>query len=86
MYCAGDEVDIGKDKFSCKGIQNEGNNISYKTFESVLHGNKHSVVNQGFRYVDGTMKSYEQTKIGLSFLYYKRMLGADGVSTTPLLI
>jgi len=86
MYCAGDEIDIGKDKFSCKGIQKEGNNISYKTFESVLHGNKHSVVNQGFRYVDGTMKSYEQTKKGLSFVYHKRIVEPDGISTRPLLI
>jgi len=64
MYCCANKDD-DKIKFSCKGIQKEGNNVNYKKFENVLL-NKHNdmVTNQGFRYVNGTMKSYEQVKKG----------------------
>ncbi|MFM7990160.1 MAG: hypothetical protein ACKPKO_63675, partial [Candidatus Fonsibacter sp.] len=57
MYCCSnmDETDI---KFSCKGIQKEGNNVNYKKFENVLFGDKKDTAhNKGFRMVDGTMKS-----------------------------
>jgi hypothetical protein len=84
MYCAADSVDIGKDKFSCKGVQKANNNISYDTFKSVLHGNQHTVINQGFRYVAGGMNTYEQSKKGLSSVYHKRQVQADGVTTIPL--
>ena len=42
--------------------------------------------NKGFRVIDGIMKSYEQSKRGLSAAYHKRIIQADGVSTKPLLI
>ena len=71
-------------KFSCKGIQKTGNNINYKSFENVLNGCKHNVVNKGFRYIGSTMKSYEQSKTGLSDFYDKRVVGPDGRTTTPL--
>ncbi len=49
-----------------------GNNIKYKFFHDVLF-DKHEdkVLNKGFRYVDGTMKSYEQNKKDLSYAYHK---------------
>ena len=52
-----------KIKLSCKGIQKDGNNVNYKKCHNVLF-NKHEdqVLNKGFRYVDGYMKSYEQNK------------------------
>ena len=71
-------------KISCKGIQKTGNNINYKSFENVLNGCKHNVVNKGFRYIGSTMKSYEQSKTGLSDFYDKRVVGPDGRTTTPL--
>ncbi len=54
-------------------------------FHDVLF-NKHNdqVLNKGFRYVDGTMKSYEQVQKGLSFAYHKRKVAANGIDTTPL--
>ena len=72
MYCcinSGDEQLIysnsltdkekAKIKFSCKGIQKEGNNVNYKKFENVLFGDKQDTAhNKGFRMVDGIMKSY----------------------------
>jgi hypothetical protein len=72
-------------KFSCKGIQKEANNISYKKFENVLFNKTHDMaVNQGFRYVNGCMNTYEQSKKGLSYIYNKRILLSDGISTKPL--
>jgi hypothetical protein len=72
-------------KFSCKGIQKDNNNISYKKFENVLLNKTHDMaVNQGFRYVNGFMHTYEQSKKGLSYIYNKRILLSDGISTKPL--
>jgi len=67
-----DGDDDDKIKFSCKGIQKEGTNVNYEKIENVLF-NKHKdrVTNKGFRYVNGTMKSYEQVKKGLSYAYHK---------------
>ncbi len=44
------------------------------------------VLNKGMRYIDGSMKSYEQEKKGLSFEYHKRIVQPDGINTKPLLI
>ena len=84
MYCSSDitEEEI---KYSCKGIQHQNNNITYKRFENVLlHGVKDTAINKGFRYVDSGMKSYEQQKKGLSYCYHKRKVAANGIDTTPL--
>jgi hypothetical protein len=67
-------------KFSCKGIQNDGNsNVLLK---------KHSdqVLNKGFRYIEGYMKSYEQNKKGLSSACHKRIVCEDGITTKTLKI
>jgi hypothetical protein len=84
MYCCSD-MDEKEIKFSCKGIQKDNNKISYKKFENVLLNKKNDMaVNQGFRYVNGSMNTYEQQKKGLSYVYDKRVVLADGVSTLPL--
>ncbi len=75
-------------KFSCKGIQKAGNNINYKKIHDVLF-NKHEdkVLNKGFRYVDGTMKRYEQNKKDLSNAYHtiiQQKVQPDGITTKPL--
>ncbi len=85
MYCASD-ITEEKIKFSCKGIQKDGNNANYqKQLHNVLF-NKHkdNVLNKGFRYVDGYMKSYEQNNKGLSYAYHKRIVCEDGITTKPL--
>ena len=72
-------------KFSAKGIQKAGNDINFKKFENILFGDKKDIaINRGFRMVDGVMKTYEQTKKGLSYAYCKRIVLEDGVSTKPL--
>ncbi len=54
-------------------MQHQNNNIAYKRFENVfLHGAKHTAINKSFRYVDSGMKSYEQEKKGLSYVYHNR--------------
>ena len=84
MYCCS-EMDEKNIKFSCKGIQKEGNNVNYKKFENVLFGDKQDTAhNKGFRYISGVMKSYEQEKRGLSHCYHKRIVCEDGISTKPL--
>ncbi len=61
MYCCSDIAE-NKIELSCKGIQKEGNDVKYQKIQNVLF-NKHNdqVLNKGFRYVDGVMKSYEQS-------------------------
>ena len=50
-------------------------------YEDVLcNGHKDKVLNKGFRYIDSSMKSYEQSKRGLSYVYHKRIVCADGVT------
>jgi hypothetical protein len=85
MYCASDNSEENI-KFSCKGIQKAGNDMCYKQFENVLLNpkEKHLVLNKGFLYVNGYMKSYDQVKKGLSYVYHKRIVQADGITTKPL--
>ena len=84
MYCCSDTTEENI-KLSCKGIQKEGNNVNYQKFKDVLfNGNKDIVLNKGMRYINGTMKSYEQSKKGLSYVYHKRIVQSDGISTKPL--
>ena len=86
MYCCSD-LDEKKFKLSCKGIQKDGNNVNYQKFHNVLFNNhKDKVLNKGFRYVEGYMKSYEQNKKGLSYAYHKRIVQPNGITTKPLLI
>jgi hypothetical protein len=42
------------------------------------------VLKTGMRYINGYMKSYEQNKRGLSYVYHKRIVCADGITTKPL--
>jgi hypothetical protein len=85
MYYAGNHDD-NENKISCKGIQKDKNSLNYKDFENILNGGNNNVVNTGFRYHAGVMKTFEQSEIGLSGNYYKRILEADGRTTRPLAI
>ena len=84
MYCCSN-MDAKSLKFSCKGIQKDNNNITYKKFENVLKTKTHDkATNQGFRMVGGFMKTYEQEKKGLSYVSNKRILLSNGIDTIPL--
>ncbi len=56
-----------KIKFSCNGIQEDGNNINYQKNHNVLF-NKHNdqVWNHGFGYINGYMKVMTKNKKGLN--------------------
>jgi len=87
VYCASDitEEEI---ELSCKGIQTMViiiNNVNHKKFHNVLF-DKHNdqVLNKGFCYINGYIKSYEQNKKGLSYAYHTRIVCEDGINTKPL--
>ncbi|KAK7460757.1 hypothetical protein BaRGS_00038835 [Batillaria attramentaria] len=73
-------------KVSCKGVQKRINPMTTDNFKTVLTTQQSSsVVNRGFRLNSlNQMCSYIQPKTGLSYLYIKRKVLDDGVSTVPL--
>ena len=82
-YCFGE---IEGDKLSCKGIQKKRNDLTKDQYLQVLETQKNGMgINKGFRAMpDGAVYTYVQTRHGLSYLYLKRKVLADGVSTVPL--
>lgn len=76
-----------KDKFSIKGVQKNKNKdiISKEFYKKCLHDKEtKNYSNKGFRYVNGTMKTYEQEKSGLTPIYVKGVVMSDGVHIHPL--
>ncbi|XP_070567231.1 uncharacterized protein [Ptychodera flava] len=81
-YCFGGDKG---DKFSCKGVNKKTNPITKELYLDVLHSKcDQSVTNRGFRLHGLHMYTYQQLKCGFSYLYIKRKVLADGVSTEPL--
>ena len=80
-YCFG-----AKDKFSCKGLnKRQRRPITAQRYLDVLSSKTSgSGVNRGFRLLNGTMVTYSQEKNALPYLYIKRKVDEDGVSTSPL--
>jgi len=80
-----DEV-TGYSKVSSKGLMKKINHLNFNHFADVLHtqeskGGK----NIGFRMQsDNKMWTYIQEKQGLPFLYIKRKVLEDGITTVPL--
>ena len=80
-----DDEEEKKDKYSCKGIQKNQNVIDKNRFHNVLFNDeKDKCSNKGFRVINNEMVTYIQQKKGLSYVYDKRKVLADGVSTVPL--
>ena len=81
-----DEEGCSNPKCSCKGVQQKRTTITKEDFQEVLTtGLPRKVENAGFiRGKDGTIKTYSQTKVGMSYIYMKRKVLDDGVSTTHL--
>ena len=81
-YCFG-----ATDKFSCKGINRRLNNITREMYLDVLEsGRSQSRTNIGFRYRRGRIYTYKQKRAGFSYVYVKRRVHEDGVSTLPTLV
>ena len=74
-----------KSKTSCKGTQKSRNDLGKDHFSSVLDTQEpYLVENVGFIKDNLTLKTYTQTKVGLSHFYAKRKVLADGIHTTHL--
>ncbi len=54
--------------------------IFIKVFYVLMNKHEETVLNKGFRYINGKMKSYEQIKKGLSYAYHKRIVCDDGIT------
>ncbi|XP_038054119.1 uncharacterized protein LOC119726483 [Patiria miniata] len=79
-YCFGT-----KDKVSCKGLNKRSNEITKRTYLDTLETQQAGGgVNRGIRMRQDGMYTYEQEKTAFSYLYPKRKVAEDGVSTTYL--
>ena len=72
-------------KCSSKGVSKKHTELNKEKYLRVLTEKKNETgVNVGFRMKDGHMCTYRQVKDALSYLYPKRKVLEDGVSTVPL--
>jgi hypothetical protein len=77
------------EKIGCKGVNKT---ILKQTVERVTDCMKQTLTtknpfktkNRGFRVHQGKMQTYEQTKVGCSFLYTKRRVHKDLIHSSPL--
>ena len=79
-YCFG-----ATNKYSTKGLSKRHNDINKNTFLNVLTNRQSGGgFNRGFRVRDSSVMTYVQERAALTYLYGKRKVLADGLSTTPL--
>ena len=74
-------------KSALKGVQSRNNTelICLERYKQCLFaGDVQSATNRGFRMWDNVMQTYSMRKDGLSPIYDKRLVMADGVTTMPL--
>ena len=74
----------GIPKFSCKGVSRRQNKMSWERYKNALFGALDKVTNIGFRKKENHIVTYEQTKLGLSAYYDKRVVHEDGIHTSCL--
>ncbi len=74
-----------KMKMSVKGVQKCRLTHPLKKMKHILKtGEIEQTINVGFRAKDNQIFSYQMMKNGLTFLYYKRFVHADSITTSPL--
>ena len=74
-----------EDKCSSKGVSKKHTELNRERYLNVLKDQQTgSGVNVGFRMKDNQMHTYRQERDALSYLYPKRKVQADGVTTRPL--
>lgn len=72
-------------KFSVKGLQRDKVKDICHTMTSILETKEsHGVTNIGFRARNNTIFTYSQFRTGLGYYYCKRVVAADGCTTSPL--
>ena len=80
-----DKGEAGVKKFSCKGVSRRQNEMSWERYKNALFGSIDKVTNIGFRKRDNHIVTYEQSKLGLSAYYDKRIVHEDGIHTNYLI-
>ena len=76
-------------KSSCKGVQKRRNLdlLVRDEYLNVLMSRDATFgCNRGFRVQENKIATYTQQKVALSYLYFKRIVQQDGISTKPLLV
>ena len=71
-------------KFSCKGVSRRQNQMNWERYKNALFGSLDKVTNIGFRKRDNHIVTYEQSKLGLSAYYDKRVVHEDRIHTSCL--
>ena len=74
----------GIKKFSCKGVSRRQNKMNWERYKNALFGSLDKARNIGFRKCDNHIVTYEQSKLGLSAYYDKRIVHEDGIHTSCL--
>ena len=83
-YFADSRKDEGVKKFSCKGVSRRQNKMNWERYKNALFGSLDKARNIGFRKRDNHIVTYEQSKLGLSAYYDKRIVHEDGIHTSCL--
>ena len=83
-YYADNGRDEGVKKFSCKGVSRRHNEMNWERYRKALFGSLDKARNIGFRKRDNHIVTYEQSKLGLSAYYDKRIVHEDGIHTNCL--
>ena len=83
-YFADSGKDEGVKKFSCKGVSRRQNKMNWERYKNALFGSLDKARNIGFRKRDNHIVTYEQSKLGLSAYYDKRIVHEDGIHTSCL--
>ena len=83
-YFADSGKDEGVKKFSCKGVSRRQNKMNWERYRKALFGSLDKARNIGFRKRDNHIVTYEQSKLGLSAYYNKRIVHEDGIHTSFL--
>ena len=83
-YFADNGRDEGVKKFSCKGVSRRQNEMSWERYRKALFGSLDKARNIGFRKRDNHIVTYEESKLGLSAYYDKRIVHEDGIHTSCL--
>ena len=76
--------DEGVKKFSCKGVSRRHNEMNWERYRKALFGSLDKARNIGFRKRDNHIVTYEQSKLGLSAYYDKRIVHEDRIHTSCL--
>ena len=79
-----DSGDEGVKKFSCKGVSRRQNKMNWERYRKALFGSLDKARNIGFRKRNNHIVTYEQSKLGLSAYYDKRIVHEDGIHTSCL--